>query len=120
MGLISSMKALGTSLNTMEDLFLFQLKDLLGAEDQIIEALPTMVKGAHDAELKKALEEHLRQTQLQRERLVKAFDELGQKATAESCDGMKGLIQEGEILLKANGDAAVKDAALIAAAQRVE
>lgn len=108
------------SLNTLEDALLEELADLLSAETQITEALPKMAKAATNADLKAAFEEHLVQTENQIERLKQAFKLLGKKPEEHTCQAMKGLIKEGDELIKEDADPAVKDALLIAAAQKVE
>jgi len=117
---IASLKSMGVSLNNLEDLFLFELKDLYGAEKTILQALPEMAKAASHPELKAAFDQHLHQTKKHRERLEQVFRLLGKEPKEEKCEAIEGIVQEGEILMKAKGNADVKDAALIAAAQRVE
>ena len=107
-------------LNSLKELYLHELGDLYDAEQQLTKALPKMVKGAASIGLKSAFEQHLAQTEVHVERLERVFDLFGEKPKRVSCKGMKGLLEEGEEMLKQNGDSAVKDAALIAAAQRVE
>jgi ferritin-like metal-binding protein YciE len=107
-------------LNTMEDLFVIQIEDLYDAEKRIVEALPKMVDGASAPELRQALEQHLNQTRNHVVRLEQVFRSIGREAKSETCEAMKGLLKEGEEMLDAKGDPEVKDAALIAAAQRVE
>ena len=107
-------------LNSMDDLLLDQLKDLYDAENRITDALPKMADAASSVELQAAFRDHLRETEEHVRRLEECFNKLGQSAERETCDAMKGLIKEGEHMLQAGGDPAVKDAALIAAAQRVE
>jgi ferritin-like metal-binding protein YciE len=107
-------------LSTFEDLFVDQLHDLYDAEQRITEALPKMAEAAHSADLKMAFEDHLAETKGHVQRLETVFRQFGKEPQRETCEAMKGLIQEGEELLDASGDEAVKDAALIAAAQRVE
>ena len=107
-------------LQSMEELFLHECKDLLSAEKQLVKALPKMAKGASNDQLRGAFEEHLEQTKTHVERLEQIFSNLGKAARAEHCKGMEGLIEEGADLLEQDADAAVKDAALIGAAQRVE
>src|SRR5688572_19019509 len=109
-----------TKLNTMEDLLLAHLHDLYDAENQLVDALPKMAQAAHSPELKVAFSEHLRETEGHINRLNEAFRLLGKEPERESCEAMEGLIDEGEEMIKADGDPAVKDAALIAAAQKVE
>jgi len=107
-------------LESLENLFVHELKDLLSAEKQLVKALPKMAKGAGSQALREAIEHHLEETKGQVERLEKVFAIVGKTARAEHCKGMEGLIAEGSDLLEEDGDAAVKDAALIGAAQRVE
>jgi ferritin-like metal-binding protein YciE len=106
--------------NSLDDLFLEQLQDLYDAEKRLTSALPKMADAAHSPQLKDAFRLHLRQTEGQVSRLEQIFGELGQRPHRETCEAMKGLIREGEEMVQAKGDASVKDAALIAAAQRVE
>ena len=115
MGLFTSME-----LNSMEDLYVEQLGDLYDAEQRIAKALPKMAQAAHAPELKRAFETHLRETENQVRRLEQCFKLLGKPAKAKTCEATKGLIAEGEEVVSAKGDPDVKDAALIAAAQRVE
>jgi ferritin-like metal-binding protein YciE len=107
-------------LQSLNDLFVEQLQDLYSAEMQLVEALPKMAAAASHDELKQAFEHHLEETRGHVERLREVFGQLGQSPGGETCEAMKGLIAEGEEAVQAQGDPAVKDAALIAAAQRVE
>jgi ferritin-like metal-binding protein YciE len=97
-----------------------ELKDLYSAESQLVKALPKMAKAASTAGLKKAFTSHLAETKGQVERLRKVGDLLDMKLTGKKCKAMEGLIEEGKEVLDADGPEAVIDAALIAAAQRVE
>jgi ferritin-like metal-binding protein YciE len=107
-------------MESMQDLYLHELKDLYNAEKQILQALPKMAKKAHHDELRTAFEDHRRVTEEQVKRLETIFDDLGQTASGKKCKGMEGLIAEGEELLEEDADPDVRDAALIGAAQRVE
>jgi len=107
-------------LDTVENLFLHELKDLLSAEKQLVKALPKMAKGAASESLRTAFEEHLEQTKGHVKRLEDIFSLLGKASRAEHCKAMEGLIEEGADLLAEDGTPEVKDAALIGAAQRVE
>lgn len=107
-------------MKNLEDLFQHQLKDLYSAESQLIKALPKMQKKASDEKLKKAIEKHLEETKEHKERLKEVCDELGIKPTGEECKAMKGLIEEAESFLEEDADEDVKDAGIIAEAQRVE
>lgn len=116
MGLFSSTK----QFDSLETLLIDQLRDLYDAEQRIIQALPKMASAAHSTALKTAFQQHLRETQSQMTRLERVFEALGQTAEAETCEAMQGLVEEGHEVINASGDPDVKDAALIAAAQRVE
>ena len=105
---------------SLEKLYLHELKDLYSAERQLLEALPKMAKKAEHPELRTAFEEHERATRKQVERLDRIFKDLGTEPGNQACKGMKGLVAEGEEVMKAFHDTDVRDAAMIAAAQRVE
>jgi ferritin-like metal-binding protein YciE len=107
-------------MESLKDLYLEQLRDLYDAEMQLVEALPKMAEAAHDSDLKNAFSQHLRQTREHVSRLERIFSSLGEKPTGQTCHGMKGLIKEGQEMIKAKGDPDVIDAGLIAAANRVE
>ena len=120
MAIKSRIKGSVTNLQTTEDLFLEELNDLYDAEGQIIEALPKMVKAASSVQLKEAFREHLAETKVQKHRLDDIFVKLGKKPKSTTCQGMKGLLAEGEVFIAAKGNPSVKDVALISAAQKVE
>lgn len=107
-------------LNTLKELYVDELRDLYNAEGQLIKALPKMAKAASSDELREAFEKHLEQTEGHVQRLEQVFEELGEKAKGKTCQAMKGLIEEGSEILKADGDDSVIDAAIIVAAQKVE
>ena len=107
-------------LDSLKELYVDQLRDLYNAEQQLTKALPQMEQAAQSNDLKKLFREHLKQTEQQVERLERIFKELGTAAKGTTCEGMKGLIKEGEEYLEVKGNPNVKDAAIIAAAQRVE
>lgn len=104
----------------LEDLFEHQLKDLYSAETQLLEALPKMAKAANDSKLQEAFKGHLEETKTHKKRLEEVCEELGIKPTGEVCKGMKGLLQEAQSMIDEDAEKAVKDAGLIAEAQRVE
>lgn len=108
------------SLDSLQDLFLNELKDVYHAEKQLVEALPRLAKAARSPELRQAFASHFEETEGQVERLERIFEELGEAARGKRCKGMEGLIEEGKEILEEEGDASVIDAALISAAQRVE
>jgi ferritin-like metal-binding protein YciE len=97
-----------------------QLRDIYNAESQIASALPEMANAAHNHKLQNAFEHHLQQTKEQMSRLEKIFDAMGESPEGETCEAMQGLIDEGQEIMHKDGDPQVKDAALIAAAQRIE
>jgi ferritin-like metal-binding protein YciE len=108
-------------LESLNSLFIEQLQDLHSAEEQIIEALPKMIEKTNDPALKAALNEHLTITRQQLGRLERIFDQIpDSERDGATCKGMKGLLQEGEEMIKAKGDAETRDAGIIASAQRVE
>lgn len=108
------------ALSDLQDLMVEQLRDLYNAESQLIKALPKMARKASNEELKQAFEEHLEQTEEHVNRLSKVFESLGEKAKGKTCYAMKGLIEEAQETMKEDMEPEVLDAALIAAAQRVE
>src|SRR5579862_7813577 len=107
-------------LNTLKDLFVDELKDLYSAETQMVKALPKMAQAATTPELKQAFEQHLQQTEGHVQRLEQIFQRMGQDGKGKTCKAMQGLIAEGEERIKQQGAPSVKDAGLIADAQRVE
>lgn len=107
-------------MKTLQDLFEHQLQDLYSAESQMVEALPKMASQAKDKELKKAIENHLKETKDHKKRLEEISKMLGIKASGKKCKGMEGLIKEAEEALKENDKSDVLDAEMIAHAQRVE
>ncbi len=109
-----------TELSSMEDLLVNQLDDLYDAEKRLTDALPKMAEAASSGSLRNAFTTHLQQTRDHIGRLDVAFRRLGRTPGNETCQAMKGLISEGQEVIRAKGHPSVKDAALIAAAQRVE
>jgi ferritin-like metal-binding protein YciE len=107
-------------METLRELFVEQLKDLYSAENQIIKALPKMIKTASSDQLKAGFEEHLEQTKGHVERLENIFEELDESPRGKKCKGMEGLLAEGKELMEEDAEEDVLDAGLIAAAQHVE
>jgi ferritin-like metal-binding protein YciE len=107
-------------LNSLNDVLTDQLADLYSAEKQLVDALPKMAAAAHDSKLREAFDEHLEETRGHMRRLEEIFSELGMPKPSKQCEAMAGLIEEGEEVLGASGQPEAIDAALIAAAQRVE
>jgi ferritin-like metal-binding protein YciE len=105
---------------SLRELYIDELHDLYSAEGQIIEALPKMAAAAKASELKQAFSEHLEQTRVHRERLDLIFKQLNERSDGERCEGMAGLLEEGAGRIRLEGPDEVRDAGLIAAAQRVE
>lgn len=108
------------TLNNLRDLYVEQLRDLYNAEQQLTEALPKMAKAASHSELRQAFESHLKETREQAQRIEKIFQDLGESPSGEKCEAMEGLIEEGSAMIEKDADEDVRDAGLIAAAQRVE
>lgn len=107
-------------LNSLHDLYVDELKDLYNAESQILKALPKMVKAASSPDLAEAFQNHLEETEGQVARLDKIFKKLDVSPKGKKCKAMEGLLEEGKEVMEEDADPNVRDAALIAAAQRVE
>ena len=108
------------TIDNLRDLYIEQLEDLYSAEQQLIKALPKMAKAANSDELKSAFEDHLEQTKGHAQRIETIFEQMGEKLTAKKCKAMEGLVKEGSEVIEEDMVDGLKDAALIAAAQRVE
>jgi ferritin-like metal-binding protein YciE len=115
-------KMLGSSmtLDNLDNVLSLQIADLISAEDQLIQALPKMAEAASSPELKECFLDHLAETRNQRRRLDQVCNLLEASVPSETCEAMQGLVAEGEEVIGLDGEPEVKDAALIAAAQRVE
>lgn len=107
-------------ISNLEDLYIDLLKDLYSAETQIEKALPKMIKAAQSQALKAGFGEHLKQTQRHIERIKEVFLDLDASPQGKKCVGMEGLLKEGDEIMKEDMNPDVLDAALIAAAQKVE
>jgi ferritin-like metal-binding protein YciE len=107
-------------LQTLQELFVDELKDLYSAENMLVKALPKMAKSADSPDLRNAFEQHLRQTEGHVARIEQVCQQLGESPRGKSCKGMSGLIEEGDELMKEDAEPEVLDAGLISAAQRVE
>jgi ferritin-like metal-binding protein YciE len=107
-------------LETLEDLYIHELKDLYSAEQQLIKALPKMAKAAQNEELGAGFQKHLEQTKEHAARIEQILKDRKQSTRGPKCKGMEGLVAEGAQMIEEEADAEVKDAGLIAAAQRVE
>ncbi|MGD0941169.1 MAG: ferritin-like domain-containing protein [Terracidiphilus sp.] len=108
------------SVDTIDGLFVAELKDLYSAENQITKALPKLIKAASSEELRSAFEHHLKETEGQVQRLEQVFEILGSSPRGKTCNGMKGILEEGSEMLGETTEGEVRDAGLISAAQRVE
>lgn len=108
------------SANSLQELYVEQLQDLFDAEQQIIKALPKMIEATQSKELRDALTEHLEVTKKQAGRVEEICKDLGEEAKGEKCKGMEGVLKEGSDLVKDISNKKVRDAAIIASAQRVE
>jgi ferritin-like metal-binding protein YciE len=107
-------------MNTLQDLYIDELRDLLSCESQIIKALPKMAKAASSPQLQQAFQRHLEESQQHLERLNQIFETMGEKARAKKCKGVEGIIEEGKEMMEETETEEARDAALIAAAQKVE
>jgi ferritin-like metal-binding protein YciE len=108
------------SVETLQELLIDELKDLYSAEKQIVRALPKLAKAVSSPALQQALQNHLEETKNQVARLDQIAESVGKKLTGKSCVGMKGVLEEGSEVLEDTDKGIVRDAALIAACQRVE
>ena len=107
-------------IESMEDLFLEQVEDLYDAEKRLVKALPKMAEASTSQSLRQAFESHLLETEGHVSRLETIFRTLGQDPKSHTCDAMKGLISEGDDVVSDIDQSALRDAGLIAAANRVE
>ncbi len=107
-------------LDSLQSMYVDQLKDLYSAENQILKALPRMIKAASHKELKKAFTTHERQTRGHVARLDRVFKELGATPRGKKCEGIEGIIREGAELIREKPEPDVLDAGLLSAAQHVE
>jgi len=107
-------------LKSLQDLLADQLKDLYSAENQLVKALPKMAKAATNPDLKAGFAEHLEQTRGQVARLEQICEQLGVTPKGKKCAAMEGLVEEGQELMEEDAEPGVRDAGLIAAAQKVE
>lgn len=117
---VCTMAIFGETFNSFEDLFWNQIGDLYDAEKRIIKALPKMIDATSSSALKLAFQQHLEETKQHAERIERIFSQFNRTPSRETCDAMKGLLSEGEDMIGAEASPDLKDAALIAAAQRVE
>ncbi|MGK6342463.1 ferritin-like domain-containing protein [Chryseobacterium sp. DT-3] len=104
----------------LNDLFEDSLKDIYWAEKALVKELPKMQKNATDVKLKSAIEKHIAETEVHVQRLEACFEALGKKAQAKKCDAMQGLLDEGKSIMEETEPGTVRDAGIIAAAQKVE
>lgn len=107
-------------IETLRELLIDELQDLHSAEQQITKSLPKLVKASHNPNLKQAFEHHLEETRNHVTRLEQIFKRMNESPKGKTCEGMKGLLKEGEERVKDGGEAEVLDAGIISAAQRVE
>ncbi len=107
-------------LETLKDLYIHELKDLYSAENQIIKALPKMVKAASHPKLAEGFKKHLEETKEHAARLEKILKSHDETTRGPKCKGMEGVIKEGQEMIEEDADEDVRDAGLITAAQRVE
>jgi ferritin-like metal-binding protein YciE len=106
--------------NSLHELYVDELKDIYSAETQLVKALPKLAKAATSEELRGGFEKHLEETNGHVARLEQIFEMLDESPKGKKCNGMEGLVEEGKEAIEEDYEGAVKDAALIGAAQRVE
>ncbi len=107
-------------MQTLDDMYMDLLKDLYSAEKQLVKALPKMAKNANASDLQDAFQEHLKQTEGHVDRIERIFSDMGGSPRGKKCVGMEGLVEEGSEVMKEDAEPEVRDAGLIAAAQKVE
>lgn len=107
-------------LDNLHDLFVFELRDVYDAEQQIVTGIPLLAQAAKSPTLRKLFEAHLAETSDQIERLDKLFNALGVTFTGRSCKAMQGLLAEARQIIQEEADPEVLDAALVVAAQKIE
>ncbi|MGI8437342.1 MAG: ferritin-like domain-containing protein [Chthoniobacterales bacterium] len=107
-------------LESLQDLYIHELKDLYSAENQILKALPKMAKAATNPELADGFKEHLEQTKEHAARLEKILKSHDETTRGPKCKGMEGVLKEGQEMIEEDAEDEVRDAGLISAAQRVE
>jgi len=105
---------------SLRDVLVEELRDLYSAENQLVKALPKLVKAAEDDELSSSIQEHLEETKGQVERLKEVFTQLETKPTGKQCKGMEGLVEEGKEAIEEDQEAPLGDILIIGAASRVE
>ena len=106
--------------NSLQELYVEQLRDLYSAENQLVKALPKMVKAAQSDALRRGFEQHLAQTKGHVDRLEQIFSAMDESPKARKCAGMEGLVEEGEEVIREQSGSDALDSGLIASAQRVE
>jgi len=111
---------MSSSPSSLKELLIDELKDLYSAEKQLVKALPKMAKAASNPELQEGFTTHLEETRGHVDRLEQAFEKLGARAAAKTCKAMEGLLKEGSEKIELDAPDAIRDCALIGAAQRVE
>lgn len=108
------------AMENLQKLFVDELRDVLSAEKQLVKALPKMAKAASSEKLSRGFEKHLKETEGHVTRLEQVFESIDETARAKTCKAMQGLVEEGAEIIEEDAEPDVKDAALIAAAQKVE
>lgn len=107
-------------IKSVDELYVEELRDLYSAEEQILKAMPDMIKAVHADDLKQALVHHMEETKVQLQRLTMIFENLGESPTGNTCEGTEGLIKEAVEMMEEVQPGPVLDAALTGAAQRIE
>lgn len=116
----SKVKAKSSAADGLRELFVDSLKDIYWAEKALLKAMPKMLKNASSANLKTAIEDHIKVTEGQVKRLDEVFELIGKKAVGKKCEAMEGLIKESEEIMEETELGPVRDAGIIAGAQKIE
>jgi len=108
-------------INSMEEMFKDELKDIYDAEHQFLEAQEEMLASANDPQIKKMIKTHMEQTENQITNLRKAFSQMGWEAQRKACEGAKGIVREGQKMLKETASSPeLRDIAILSGASKVE
>lgn len=107
-------------MQTIEELFEHELKDMYSGEHMLLDALEQMAGESEDREIKKAFTQHRKETQAQIKRLEKIFKSMGQRAEQESCAGIEGLLKEKKLFMREKPSADLLEYFNIGAAQKTE
>jgi ferritin-like metal-binding protein YciE len=108
------------TIKTMQDFFIHELSDIYSAEKQLAKALPRLARASENKELSRAFDKHLEETRGQIERIDQIVEQLDIRLKRIKCQGMEGLVDEAREIIETVPQGALRDAALIAGAQKAE